>query len=73
MECEEVSKRLWEYLDEELNAKESQSVAQHLDGCPWCHRSYCSGRAFLGVLARQRHACAAPVSLVVRIRRLINV
>jgi predicted anti-sigma-YlaC factor YlaD len=72
MECEEVSQRLWEYLDKELNAEECESVAEHLQGCLPCRRTCRCGRAFLELLARQRHACVAPASFVFRMRRLIG-
>jgi hypothetical protein len=70
MECEEVSKRLWEYLDKELEPKEAASVGEHVLGCASCRPAYCCGRAFLQLLARQRDACMAPSALVLRMRRL---
>jgi hypothetical protein len=72
MECEEVSNRLWEYLDKELNPKETMSVGEHVHDCPWCRRSYCCSRAFLKLLARQRHACRAPDAFALRMRRLFQ-
>jgi predicted anti-sigma-YlaC factor YlaD len=72
MECEEVSNRLWEYLDKELDPKEAKSIGEHVLGCPWCRSAYCCGRAFLNLLARQRQACMAPDALVLRMRRLLQ-
>jgi anti-sigma factor (TIGR02949 family) len=72
MECEEVSNRLWEYLDKELEPEEARSVREHVHGCPSCRPAYCYGRAFLNLLARQQQACTAPDALVLRMRRLLQ-
>jgi predicted anti-sigma-YlaC factor YlaD len=72
MACEEVSNRLWEYLDKELDPKEAKSIGEHVLGCPWCRSAYCCGRAFLNLLARQQQACTAPDALVLRMRRLLQ-
>jgi anti-sigma factor (TIGR02949 family) len=52
MECAEVTRRLWEYLDGELAAKEAADVGRHLAGCPHCRPHYCCDRAFLVVVVR---------------------
>jgi len=72
MGCEEVSKRLWEYLDTELDPEEAQSVVEHLYGCPACRPAFRCRRAFLKLLARQRHACMAPDTFVLRMHRLFQ-
>jgi predicted anti-sigma-YlaC factor YlaD len=72
MECEEVSVRLWEYLDDELDPEDAKLIEEHLGDCFWCRPSFRCGRAFLGLLARQRGACMTPRALVIRIRRLIE-
>ncbi len=72
MECEEVLRRIWEYLDRELGQEESASIGEHLYGCPSCTPTYRCHRAFLDLLARQRRSCSAPVSLVLRVRSLAN-
>jgi mycothiol system anti-sigma-R factor len=58
MECREVIERLWEYLDDELAAKEAAAVEGHLAGCPWCRPHFRYDRAFLIVVVRS--LCAAP-------------
>jgi mycothiol system anti-sigma-R factor len=71
MECPEVAERLWEYLDDELTAKEAGAVARHLDACGHCRPRYRCDRAFLLVVVRSFQApCRAPVRLraVVRAR-----
>lgn len=70
MECEEVSSHLWEYLDEELEPEEADSIGEHLRECPWCRTAYCCRRAFLDLLARQRDTCMTPRTLMIRLRRL---
>jgi mycothiol system anti-sigma-R factor len=72
MECEEVLRRLWEYLDRELGPEESASIGEHLYRCPSCTPAYRCDRAFLDLLARQRRSCSAPVSLVLWVRTLSN-
>jgi anti-sigma factor (TIGR02949 family) len=72
MECEEVSNRLWEYLDKELDPEDARSVGEHVHGCPWCARAYCCARAFLRLLARQRETCVVPDGFVLRMRRLLQ-
>lgn len=68
MRCEDVLIRLWEYLDEELASEEEGAVRLHLRDCGRCHPAYCCDRAFLELLARQRHRCSAPTTLVVWVR-----
>jgi mycothiol system anti-sigma-R factor len=67
MDCEAILVLLWEYLDEELGAEEADTVRSHLSQCPSCHRAYCYDRAFRELLARQRHGCSAPPTLVVSV------
>jgi len=55
MECPEVRRCLWEYLDQELGAEEAASVHAHLRDCVRCRPAYCCDRALLDLLAR----CAA--------------
>lgn len=70
MECREAIERLWEYLDDELAAKEAEAVHGHLAGCPSC-RPHCRfDRAFLILLTRSLSAAhPAPAGLREAIRR----
>ncbi len=71
MECPEVAERLWEYLDDELAAKEAAALAFHLEGCGHCRPHYRCDRAFLVLVVRSLRApCPAPARLrmVVRAR-----
>ena len=68
MQCEEVLRQIWEYLDQELGPEEARSVREHLYVCLSCGPVYQCDRAFLELLARQRASCKAPRSLVVWLR-----
>ena len=73
MECPDVVGRLWQYLDDELPAKEAGAVELHLADCPRCHPHYRRDRAFLIVLVRSLHApCPAPPRLRARIVGLLG-
>jgi mycothiol system anti-sigma-R factor len=64
MECREVLERLWEYLDDELAAKEAAAVDGHLAGCPTCSPRCRHHRAFLVLVVRSLRApCPAPSRL----------
>jgi anti-sigma factor (TIGR02949 family) len=64
MECAEVTRRLWEYLDGELAAKEAATLDRHLAGCPHCQPHYRCDRAFLVVIVRSlTRPCPAPPGL----------
>lgn len=64
MECAEVTRRLWEYLDGELAAKEATAVGRHLAGCPYCQPHYRCDHAFLIVVVRSlSRPCPAPPGL----------
>jgi mycothiol system anti-sigma-R factor len=72
MECVEVLKRLWEYLDQELASEEAEAVGAHLSHCAGCYPSFSCDRAFLELLARQRAGCPAPPTLVARVRSCLR-
>jgi mycothiol system anti-sigma-R factor len=74
MECREVIERLWEYLDDELAAKEAAAVDGHLAGCPFCRPRCRHDRAFLLLIARSLSAeCSAPPGLKEAIRTRLAV
>lgn len=64
MECAEVTRRLWEYLDGELAAKEAADLGRHLAGCRHCQPHYRCDQAFLVVVVRSlSRPCFAPPTL----------
>lgn len=52
MECHEVMRRLWEYLDGALDSATTQEVAEHLAMCSRCFPEYETQMKFLETLAR---------------------
>jgi anti-sigma factor RsiW len=72
MECSEVVRRLWEYLDDELSPEEASAICAHLGDCRGCWPAYKCDRAFLERLAHCRLARAgAPASLLTRITQVL--
>ena len=67
LDCAQVERRLWEYLDGALPAKEADAVRAHLAGCSGCGPACRCCRAFLALVARAT-CCAAPRDLEARVR-----
>jgi anti-sigma factor (TIGR02949 family) len=67
-DCAEVERRLWEYLDGALPAKEAAAVRVHLAGCAGCGPACRCCRAFLALVARAAAAGAVPPELEARVR-----
>lgn len=40
MQCEQVFKKLDDYIDAELSAIEMERIRQHLEICAWCASTY---------------------------------
>jgi anti-sigma factor (TIGR02949 family) len=73
MECPEVKRCLWEYLDQELGAEEAASIRTHLVDCSHCRPAYCCDRALLSLLGRCAAArSGAPPGLDRAVRRLLT-
>lgn len=69
MDCAEVERRLWEYLDGALPPKEAAAVGVHLTGCGRCDPACRCCRAFLVVTTRVlRSQPGAPEPLRARLR-----
>ncbi len=67
MDCAEVERRLWEYLDGALSPKEADAIRSHLDGCGGCGPTCRCCREFLRLL-RRVHRSQAGASEVLRVR-----
>jgi anti-sigma factor RsiW len=63
MLCDQVLRRLWEYLDQELPPEDAAEVAIHLGDCADCYPVYCHDRAFLQLLARVKDSVPVPLAL----------
>lgn len=69
MDCPEVVRRLWEYLDGELAAEEAGAVRLHLESCSRCRPACQCDRAFLLLLTRSlRTNAVVPPTLVASVR-----
>jgi len=65
--CEQVFKRLDDYLDRELNTEETELIKEHLEICQWCADTY-EFQAEVLVSVRERvQRVAAPPQLRDRI------
>lgn len=67
MDCAEVERRLWEYLDGALPPEEAATVRAHLDACGGCGPTCRCCGAFLRLL-RRVHRSQAGASEVLRLR-----
>jgi mycothiol system anti-sigma-R factor len=71
--CSEVIRRLWDYLDGELDENWSAAIQAHLAECARCYPQYRFEFAFLQALARKRErAPRPPAALVARLRELVG-
>jgi anti-sigma factor (TIGR02949 family) len=70
--CEEVFRRLNDYLDRELTAAEIRLVEEHLDACEGCASEYRFEAAVLEDLRRKLRSVRLPPGLAARIARTIE-
>ncbi len=72
MDCNEVKRQLFLYLDRELTMEEISTVETHLYHCPPCeHRFHFEGR-ILRVVKASAASETAPAHLLQRIRQSIQ-
>ena len=65
--CEEVFRRLDDYLDRELSAEEMRLVKEHLDTCAQCAREHAFDRRMLDTVREKLHRIDVPRDLRSRI------
>ncbi len=70
--CEEVFRRLDDYLDRELTPQEMKRVKEHLDTCEVCAREYAFEETVLVNLRDKLRRIAAPQGLVDKISRSLG-
>jgi anti-sigma factor (TIGR02949 family) len=70
--CEDVFRRLDDYLDRELSAAERELVAQHLTECEACAREYRFETAFITDVRNRLRRIRAPDDLLDRIAGKLN-
>lgn len=54
LDCHATVLRLWDYLDEEMDAVRMQEVTAHVDGCRACAEHFTFARSFLSAVATSR-------------------
>lgn len=73
MDCAEVERRLWEYLDGALPPEEAGAIRAHLGRCGGCGPACRCCTSFLALVARALASTdRAPEVLRVRIRMLLS-
>jgi anti-sigma factor (TIGR02949 family) len=72
MDCAEVERRLWEYLDGALPPEEAATMRVHLDACGGCGPTCQCCAAFLRLLKRV-HRSQAGASEILRVRLRVRI
>lgn len=72
LSCEEVFRRLDDFLDRELSADEMQMVQTHLDVCAQCANEFDFERRTLDAVREKLQRIEAPADLRRRIARAID-
>lgn len=65
--CEEMFRRLDEYVDRELNEVEAAMVREHLETCAVCAAEYAFEASMLKSVREKLHHIAAPPGLMRKI------
>lgn len=60
LDCRGVMRRLYEYIDEELDAETVEKIREHLELCKKCYPHYEFEKAFLRLVGYRRRASAPP-------------
>jgi anti-sigma factor (TIGR02949 family) len=68
LDCDQVMRQLWDYLDQELTPERMAAVREHLAMCSRCQPQESFERSFLAALARVRIEHPDPVALGMRVR-----
>ena len=70
--CEEIFRRLDDFLDRELSADEMRLVREHLDTCAQCAREHAFDRKLLDTVREKVQRVEAPSDLRSRIAAAIE-
>ena len=71
-DCSEVLHRVYEYLDGEMTATDTQKIRHHLDECAPCLREYDLDLVVTAVVKRSCECEEAPVALRTQIMTRIT-
>lgn len=67
VDCADVMRQLFDFLDEELTAERMIAIRAHLDRCSKCYPNYNFEKLFLEAVAATRTQSPAPAALRTRI------
>ncbi|HET6342894.1 MAG TPA: zf-HC2 domain-containing protein [Gemmatimonadota bacterium] len=70
--CEQVFRRLNDYVDRELSAEEIARVEEHLDDCAECAHEYAFEMTFLREIKSSLRRITMPDTLRAKVRRLLD-
>ncbi|MGE0441282.1 MAG: anti-sigma factor [Gemmatimonadales bacterium] len=70
--CEDVFRRLDDYLDRELSAEEMRLVREHLDACAQCASEHRFESRVLADVREKLTRIRAPEGLITRVRNAIH-
>ncbi len=72
IDCETAVRRLWDYLDAELDDRRFAEVAAHLDACRRCPPHFDFARTLLDAVAAARREPDRPEALRERVVRALR-
>ncbi|MBK6457671.1 MAG: zf-HC2 domain-containing protein [Gemmatimonadetes bacterium] len=70
--CDEVMRQLWDYLDGELTPERMQAIEAHLAMCGRCHPHAEFERAFLRAVAQVRREPVDTDGLAAKVRSVLQ-
>ena len=70
--CEELFRKLDDYLDHELSADETRLVREHLDVCAVCAGEYAFEQSVIENVREKIRRVAAPPDLLARVTRALQ-
>lgn len=72
IDCEEVMRSLWDYLDQELTADRMEAIRAHIEMCRRCSPQYEFERSFLEALGARKPAHPHPELILQQITAMLH-
>ncbi len=72
MNCEQTLRKLWLYLDRELDEMSAGEFARHLDECRQCYSRAESERLLRAIIRRSCDGERVPPALLARLAKLVR-